>query len=77
MKSEVSPWEYSLLPHFWSGRKELLKITREILEEEPQRQLPSVFTNMDFLGLEEVLCFKNSWCFSKRRLGAISHSPHA
>lgn len=25
---------------------------------------------MDFLSLEEILCFKNSWCFSKRSLGA-------
>lgn len=49
----------------WSGRKELLKITRrEILEEEPEKHFPSYlfifFTNMDILGLEEVLHFKNS-----------------
>lgn len=62
----------------WSGRKELLKITgRKILEEQPEREFPGVFTNMDFLGLEEVLCFKNSQCFSKRRLGAVSYSSPA
>lgn len=51
-------------------REELLKITgREVTEGESAGG-PRASTNVDFLGLEEVLGLKNSQCFSRRSLGA-------
>ena len=45
------------------------KNNREREPEEGPGGSPRAFTNMDFLGLKEVLCFKNSWCFSRRSRG--------
>lgn len=45
------------------------KNNREREPEEGPGGSPRAFTNMDFLKLKEVLCFKNSWCFSRRSRG--------
>ncbi|CAI9155183.1 unnamed protein product [Rangifer tarandus platyrhynchus] len=48
------------------------KNNREREPEEGPGGSPRAFTNMDFLELKEVLCFKNSWCFSRRSEVACS-----